>query len=160
ALGRRVGRHPGRLLLLVEARAFQPVGTPLEGEEAVFHVRLERREDLHVEAEQVELRVALVRPEDLVGGRDRERNVGESGARLSFRAHGRLSGRTTSAACLSSRRPRKTGWRNRVSSVHSWNATCATRRGSSHVAPLIRGGSAKGAVFRTSAWKPRWRVAS
>src|ERR1700722_6353124 len=60
----------------------------------------------------------------------------------------RFSGSTTSVGFLSSRRPRKTGWRSFRSAVHSWNAICATNRGASQVTFFSRGGSTKGGLFR------------
>ena len=65
-LGRSVGRHGFRLFLLEETLPGEPVRAALERDQAVLHPRLQLRKDEVVETHQVELRVALVRPEDLV----------------------------------------------------------------------------------------------
>ena len=55
-------------------------------------------------------------------------------------------GRMQSRGSLSSRSPRKTGWRSLPSAVHSANAICATSFGASQVSCFSRGGSTNGAV--------------
>src|ERR1035437_6314863 len=54
--------------------------------------------------------------------------------------------RITSAAGLSSRRPRKAAWRTRLSAVHVAKRTCATSVGLTQYAPLraSAGGFSKG----------------
>src|SRR5581483_3987733 len=70
SLGRRVGRKPARRLLLVEAVAAHPFRAALERQQAIADVRLERGEDLGVEADEVELGETVVRPIELVGVAD------------------------------------------------------------------------------------------
>src|SRR5512142_2139316 len=105
---------------------------------------MELRVDPVVKEDEVELRVSVVGPEDLFGIGDLHRQRPAGAPRRLRPAHGRSAGRRHSPGFLSSRRPRKTGWRSFPSSVHSWNATCATSFGSNHVAPFSRGGWEKG----------------
>src|SRR5262249_41957438 len=122
----RVARHAVRLLLLPEALSAEAIRTTAEDERPTLHVRPDLREDALVVVDEVALRVALVGPEHLRRVRDRDRHA-----------------RTHSSGRLSSRRPRKTGWRSFLSSVHSWNEICATSFGASHTVPFSRGGSTK-----------------
>src|SRR5260370_42430102 len=53
--------------------------------------------------------------------------------------HDKSSGSKHSSGLLSSRKPRNTGWRSFPSAVHSWKATCATKRGARWVMPFSLG---------------------
>jgi hypothetical protein len=64
--GRSTGRQAGGRFFLIETFTEHAVRAALHGEQAASDVRLQFREDRLVEASQVKLGVALVRPEDFV----------------------------------------------------------------------------------------------
>ena len=101
----------------------------MQGERPPAHVRDHDLGDARVVPGEVQLGQARVREEHPVGVADRDRPAS--------RPDGVAHSRTTSSAALSSRSPRKRGWRRRPSRVHSVKPTCATRRGSTQVASAL-----------------------
>ena len=83
--------------IVAAALAAETVGAALEAEQAVAHVRLQVREDEVVVADQVELRVAVDGPEDLVRVRDAD------GERRRGRAHVTSARDSTSTRTASGR---------------------------------------------------------
>src|SRR5260370_13741693 len=129
AFGWGVCGHPFRFFFLVEALASHSVRAALQRQQTIFHIRGKLRENALVVPSQVKLCVTFVRPENLVGIREfNGKFLVFVPARPQF-LHADLSGKRTAWRRLSSRRPRKTGWRSLPSAVHSWKEICATSRG-------------------------------
>src|SRR4029077_1088925 len=96
--------------------ASHSIRTALEREQVVLHIRAKLREDGLVALRQIEFRVGFVGPKNLVWMRDPLQCISVAGlCSASARSHGHtvpFAGRRTSSGRLSSRNPRKTGWRN------------------------------------------------
>src|SRR5215213_1211486 len=114
-----------RALLLVEELALHAVRIALHRQRPPFEVRQQRRRDARVVVDDLALREAGLRIEDLVQVRELERPAVDHHLE---RAHTGRS-RTTSVGRLSSRRPLYAGWRRMPSLVHSVNSTSATSFG-------------------------------
>ncbi len=104
----RVRSHALRLFFLIETLAAHAIGTALQRENAVLHVRLKFVENRRVIFGEVEFCVVLLGPENLVRMRNRDGQIFRGTlACLCFRLdHVRTSGMETSRGFLSSRNPK------------------------------------------------------
>src|SRR5271169_5125923 len=76
ALCGSAGRHTLWFFFLIETFATHPVGATFERQDAIVHIRLKFGKNRGVILGQVELGVALRRPEDFVRMRNRDRQLG------------------------------------------------------------------------------------